>query len=292
MRRLATLILFAVLTTLGWSTTAAAHQYFELHDAYTCDMSFSYNAACAVIDNKVRSWEGTAAEPQFKRGLVFVAPQASYDVDMAAQRRIEPEKTGDAIIGRGLGANADGAVTYGLSGFRYRALVTMRMSSDSGTFACIEMSYLKCEMGSNIGTSGDPRHRFTISSRPVEVKVVNDMPVALRRVDGPYLSNMLGSERDTGAVIQPGASGAVGTLRSVVKTSAFAAVYKFARSAEDPRYNAASVLISVRVTKDGTDDKSKCTAVYLKSGSGAPFTCTVNFLGTSFLTALVRVSRQ
>ncbi len=292
MRRLAALTALVALSILCSSTTASAHDYFELRDSYTCDMSFKYNSACAVIENKARTWTLTSTEPQNARALAFVAPQVAYGVDMAAQRTIGPEQTGSAIIGAGFGSNADGAVIYGFRNPRYQAMVGLRMSSDSGTFACIEMSYLACDMGKNLGTSGDPKHRFTITSRPVEVKVVNDMPVALRRVDGPYLSNMLGSSLDGGALIAAGADGAVGTLRSVVKKSAFAAVYKFARSTEDPRYNAASVLINVRITKGGETAGSKCTAVYLKNGNGAPFTCDLSFQRGDFLTAIVRVSRN
>ncbi|MGI9117658.1 MAG: hypothetical protein ACR2JV_08505 [Gaiellales bacterium] len=292
MRRLAVLTALSLLVVLGGAAIASAAPEFESHEAYSCDTAWHYNTGCAVIDNQVTSWGLTSPEPQHAKRLFFVAPVAARSTDMAVQRVIAPQQSGSAIIGWRCCNESDATVVYGFQvGYAFQALVGMRMSStDPTTFACIEMNYLACDMGGDLGSSGHPKRRFTITSRPVEVKIVNDMPVALRRVDGPYLSKMLSSTKDTGELIEPKSSGAVGTLRSVVSTSAFAAVYKFARSADDPRYNAASVLINVKIAKNGKNDGSKCTAVYLKNGNGAPFECTVDFRGSGFLTAIVRVS--
>ena len=292
MRRLLAITALIVLGALMWSSTAVAAPEFESHDAYTCNTDWHYNTGCAVIDNQVAAWGLGNTEPTGTKRLFFVAPVAARNTNMAVQGIIAAKSTGQAAIGWRCCNESDATFVYGFKvGFSYQALVGMRVSStDPSTYACIEMNYLACTMGADLGTSGHPKRRFTITSRPVEVKIVNDMPVAMRRVDGPYLSSMLDSDHDTGAVIESKSSGAVGTLRSVVSTSAFAAVYKFARSADDPRYNAASVLINVRITKDGNNDKSKCTAVYLKNGNGAPFSCTVDFRGGNFLTATIRVS--
>jgi hypothetical protein len=151
------------------------------------------------------------------------------------------------------------------------------------------MSYLDCTMGSQLETGRDSKHVFTVTSRPLEVRIINAMPQAIKRVDGPYWSNALGIDAaDNTARIEPSKVGTAGSLRSVVRASAYAAVYKFVRSTDETRYNGSTIAISIRVNKDGTSS-GQCAPIYPPSGTR--FQCTVNFSGsgTGVMTATVRI---
>ncbi len=288
MRRIT--ILIALACALVGLVPASALAHGEIRDRYTCRADYANYTGCAVIRNEIQSWVGPGRLGKV-RPLVFAGWQ-QVEPDWIAQREIPADGTGDAIVGGGL--HADGGAIYSfrqtVSPQNYQALVTFRLSSGGWANSCIESSYLDCTMGPELETGRDSKHVFTVTSRPFEVRILNGMPQDLKRVDGPYWSNALWNPAiDSAGRIAPGAAGSVGSLRSVMKASAYAAVYKFQRSEEDPRYNGASVLISIRANANGTYN-GKCTPVF--APSDARFACTVGFngLGTAALTAVVRVS--
>ena len=207
------------------------------------------------------------------------------------QRSIPAGGRGAALTGFRVGADA--AVIYSFrqtaGAQNFQALIGFRLSSGAWPEGCIISSYLDCTMGPQLEWGRDSKHEYTVTSRPFEVRILNGMPQDLKRMDGPYWSNALWNPAiDSAARITAGGSGTVGSLRSVVKDSAYAAVYKFQRSETDPRFNGDSVLINVRANADGTHT-GKCTPVF--APSGARFTCSIAFSGsgTGHLTATVRV---
>ena len=283
------LLIPLVLLLLIIPASASAGPTGHTQDTYRCDASFNNYTGCAVIKNEIQTW--TAPGRLEKRyPLVFAAYQHVESV-WRAQRSIPAGGTGDAIIGGGL--IADGAIIYSYRPVdlrqNYQAMIGFRLSSGVWPEGCIEMSYLDCTMGSQLETGRDSKHVFTITSRPLEVRIINAMPQAIKRVDGPYWSNALAIDAaDNTARIDPSKVGSAGSLRSVVRASAYAAVYKFVRSTDETRYNGSTIAISIRVNKDGTSS-GQCTPIYPPSGTR--FQCTVNFSGsgTGVMTATVRV---
>ena len=285
MRRL--VVLVALLAALVATTSASAKvdRYTDLQ----CDPTWFNYTACAEIHNNIQTWSAPG-KLVLREPLVFAASEeATHNV--AVQTRIAAGTTGSAIIGNATGA--DGAVIYS---FRqtpgpqnYQAVIGFRLSSGAWPEGCIVSSYLDCKMGPQLESGRDSKHEFTITSRPFEVRILNGMQQDLKRIDGPYWSNALWNPAiDNAARIKPAGTGSVGSLRSVVKDSAYAAVYKFQRSETDPRFNGDSVLISVRANADGTHT-GKCIPVFAPSGTR--FSCSVAFSGsgTGHLTATVRV---
>ena len=118
---------------------------------------------------------------------------------------------------------------------------------------------------------------------------VNTLPRAILRTDGPYWSNALSNNAIDGAYeIAAGSTSYTGALRSVVRQTAYAAVYRVRRSSVDPTYNGASLAIDVRIGQDGSKT-GMCTPIYAPSRT--QLTCTVDFTGsgTGNLIANVRV---
>ena len=278
-----------VLLLLIIPASASAGTTGHTQDAYRCDASFDNYTGCAVIKNEIQTWTAPGRlETRFP--LVFAAFQ-NVQSNWRAQRSIPAGGTGDAIVGGT--ALADGAMIYSYRPVdlrqNYQAMIGFRLSSGEWPEGCIEMSYLDCTMGSQLETGRDSKHVFTVTSRPLEVRIINAMPQAIKRVDGPYWSNALAIDAaDNTARIDPSKVGSAGSLRSVVRASAYAAVYKFVRSTDETRYNGSTIAISIRVNKDGTSS-GQCTPIYPPSGTR--FQCTVNFSGsgTGVMTATVRV---
>ena len=248
--------------------SASAGTTGNTQNTYRCDASFDNYTGCAVIKNEIQTW--TAPGRLEKRyPLVFAAFQnvQSY---WRAQRAIPASGTGDAIVGGT--ALADGAMIYSYRPVdlrqNYQAMIGFRLSSGEWPEGCIEMSYLDCTMGSQLETGRDSKHVFTVTSRPLEVRIINALPQAIKRVDGPYWSNALAI--------------------TAADNTAYAAVYKFVRSTDDQRYNGSTIAISIRVNKDGTRS-GQCTPIF--SPSGTRFQCSVSFTGDGkgVMTATVRV---
>lgn len=256
---------------------------------YRCDPSYDNYTGCAMIRNDVQTW--TAPGRLEKRyPLVFAAFQ-NVQAYWKAQRQIPSGGTGDAIVG-GF-AIADGAMIYSYRPANlpqnHQAMIGFRLSSGIWPERCIEMSFLDCTMGPQLESGRDSKHLFTVTSRPLEVSVINALPQAIKRVDGPYWSNTLDiPDADNAGRIEPTKTGTAGGLRSVVRTSAYAAVYKFVRSPDDQRYNGSTIAISIRVAADGTRSGA-CTPIFPPSGTR--FQCSVSFSGNGkgVLTATIRV---
>lgn len=257
--------------------------------SYRCDPSFDNYTGCAVIKNEIQTWTAPGRLER-RYPLVFAAFQ-NVQAYWRAQDEIPAGGTGDAIVG-GFSI-ADGAMIYSYRPAdrpqNYLAMIGFRLSSGEWPEGCIEMSYLDCTMGPQLETGRDSKHVFTVTSRPLEVRIVNALPQAIKRVDGPYWSNVIGLPvADDAGTIEPAKTGISGGLRSVVRSSAYAAVYKFVRSADDLRYNGSTIAISIRVNKDGTRS-GQCTPIFPPSGTR--FQCAVTFSGDGkgVLTATVRV---
>ena len=288
MRRI--LILTALLAlALGAVPAFAAPNAIDYRDSYECDAGDSLYTACAEIHNEIQTWSAPGKLTKHYPLVVAAAQQTSGG--LVLQKSIAAGQSGAALAG--FRAGADAAVIYS---FRqkagpqnFQALIGFRLSSGAWPEGCIISSYLDCEMGPQLEWGRDSKHEYTVTSRPFEVRILNGMQQDLKRMDGPYWSNALWNPAiDSAARIVPGGAGTVGSLRSVVKDSAYAAVYKFQRSETDTRFNGDSVLISVRANADGTHT-GKCTPIF--PPSGARFTCSVAFSGsgTGHLTATVRV---
>ncbi|MGI9186600.1 MAG: hypothetical protein ACR2J9_03605 [Gaiellales bacterium] len=256
--------------------------------SYTCDPTYASYTGCAVIKNEVETW--TAPGVLTKRyPLVFASVMSVY-LDWKAQEKIPSGGTGDAIFGNSAGA--DGAIIYSYRPVdlrqNYQALVGFRLSDRRTPEGCIEMSYLNCEMGPQLETRRDSKHVFTVTSRPLEVRLVNALPQAIKRVDGPYWSNALAIDvADNAGRIEPSKTASAGALRSIKRTSAYAAIYKFVRSTTEARYNGSTIAISISVTAAGART-GQCTPIFPPSGTR--FTCRVDFSGSDSSTiATVRV---
>jgi hypothetical protein len=257
---------------------------------YRCAADYANYTGCAVIKNDIQSWTGPGRLAK-SRPLVFAAYQDA-GVYWEAQTSIAGGQTGDAIVGGQTWAA--GAFLYSMRPTdgrqNYQAVVGFRLDDVDSREGCIESGYLDCAMGPQLETGRDSKHVFTVTSRPFEVRIINAMPVEMKRVDGPYWSNALHVPiSDNAARISANNDvGTVGSLRSVNRTAAYAAVYKFQRSEDDPRFNGSSVLISVKTTSDGKRSGA-CTPVYPPSGSR--FACSLAFSGSDkgHLIATLRV---
>lgn len=286
MRRLLLLSIVA----LGLSVPATAMAALGSTQAtYRCDPSYDNYTGCAVIRNQIQTFTAPG-RIEMRHPLVFAAFQ-NVNSYWQAQARIPGGGTGDAIVG-GF-AIADGAMIYSYRPVdlrqNYQAMIGFRLSSGAWPEGCIEMSYLDCTMGPQLETGRDSKHVFTVTSRPLEVRIVNALPQGIKRVDGPYWSNALAIDAaDNAGIVEPAQTRTAGALRSVMRTSAYAAVYKFVRSTTDTRFNGSTIAISIRVNKDGTRSGT-CTPIYPPSGTR--FECRVDFggSGTGVLTATVRV---
>ena len=262
----------------------------EEQTTYRCAADYANYTGCAVIKNEIQSWIGPGKLAK-SRPLVFAAYQEAI-VYWKAQTSIAGGQSGDAIVGGPTWAA--GAFLYSMRPTdgkqNYQAVVGFRLDDDDEREGCIDSTYLDCTMGPQLETGRDSKHVFTVTSRPFEVRIINAMPVVMKRIDGPYWTNALHVPvSDNAARIGTGnAVGTVGSLRSVKRTAAYAAVYKFQRSEDDPRFNGSSVLISVKTTAEGARSGA-CTPVYPPSGTR--FACSLGFSGSDkgHLIATLRV---
>lgn len=287
-----------IVGAIGALAIAPAMASAEVRDSYTCDATYSNYTGCFVIRNDIQVFAGPG-RLQKNRPLEFLnkiqlpcywGGIGPYYWD--AQREIAGGATGMAQLNGSLCMG--GSVVYGMrqaGGGNRQAIVAMRMDNDGTSEKCIESTFLDCRMGVQEESGRDSKRRFTITSRPLEVKVLNALPNALRRMDGPYWSNALGSAvaDNAGEVAGGNGVGYMGGLRSVVKPSGVAAIYKVKNDAGDTRFNGGTVAINIVTHADG-GYSGKCTPVYAPSAK--PFTCAVTFSGPGkgALIASVRVS--
>lgn len=269
----------------------------DLQDSYTCDATYSNYTGCFVIQNDILAFQSPGVLRK-NRSLVFLnkiqlpcywGGWGPYYWD--AQKEIAGGTTGMAQLNGSLCMG--GSVVYGMrqaDGGNRQAIIAMRMDNDWVREECVVSTFLDCRMGPQEESGRDSKRRFTITSRPLDVKVVNTLPNALRRVNGPYWSQALGagSGDNAASVAADNGTGHMGGLRSVAKDSAMAAVYQVMPNSTDTRFNGTTVAINITTQPDGKY-AGKCTPVYAPSAK--PFTCTIDFSGsgTGTLNATVRV---
>ncbi|MGI9188256.1 MAG: hypothetical protein ACR2J9_12210 [Gaiellales bacterium] len=294
MRRFALFIL-ALGALLGCAAGAQA-QINTSSSTYTCDPTYYSYTGCAVITNDVETFTAPGKLGKV-RPLVNILNNASPCMAFSTQANanvstpIAAGKTGESQVGGGTCAAA--TFMYGMrlqdGPQNYQAVVGFRVDNETEDETCVISTYLDCTMGPQLETGRDSKRKFRVTSRPLEIKIVNTLPMAIRRSDGPYWSNALSNSAIVGAFeIAAGGTGYTGALRSVVRQSAYSAIYRVRRSHTDPTYNRASFAIDVRVAADGTKSGT-CTPLYAPSRT--KFTCTVDFTGsgTGNLIANIRV---
>ena len=309
------LVLIAVGTAVG-AAAAPAQAILRIKD-FTCSQQIGlrYVNACVDVRNQVNVFTAPGQLSMTRplrlvriEGLCNDNPYANPFKDYAAQPSIPGGRTGAANVEGGFVGNGcnDAAFVWDMargSGvpIDYRTLVVTRIldqpSGDTGLTGCWGELYLACSMGPNIDNTGENKNWrvATITSRPLDVKIVNSLRQPLIRDDGPYWTkalraingdnaNVIAAATDAGPAV-----GNSGALRSVSRTSGYAAIYRvgMGSDAANSPYAGASIAINIAVSADGKTSGT-CTPL---SRPTAPFTCSVEFSGiyTSALTATVRV---
>lgn len=293
MRRLLTIaVVFGAL--LGIASGAHAQQV--IGTSYTCDPAYWSYTTCAVITNNVETFTapGKLAKVRPLVSVIRNTQTCMWYSGTPVWNVTSPIAAGATGNSQFNGALCGGGTfVYGMrlqdGAQNYQATVGFRVDNANQYETCVVTSFLDCTMGPQLETGRDSKREFKVTSRPLEIKIINALPQAIRRSDGPYWSNAYWNNVADGAYqIASGGTGYTGALRSVVRTTAYAAVYRVRRSATDPTYNGASFAIDVQVGNDGTKSGA-CTPIYAPSKS--PLTCTIDFTGsgTGNLIANVRV---
>ena len=271
-----------------------------LKDTYACDATYSNYASCVELKNDMQSFSGPGKLSR-NRPLRFVASQvkcpgssgfSSYTY-WNAQRSIAANATGAAQTNGW--SCAGGTFIYGMrvvdGPLNYQAMIGVvanpyYLGANGG---CLLMSYLACSRGAELETGRDSRIVYTITTRPLEIKIINSLPIALERANGPYWGDALGVPvADNAATIAPAGAGYTGALRSAKRSASYSAIYRVQKSTTDTRWNGALLAIDVKAdpfsTRTGT-----CTPVYAPSHTRLE--CSVEFTGSNagVLTATVRV---
>lgn len=314
--RLVVAVIAAGIAVGGAAPAAPAH--IKLFDSMTCKsvIGLAYVNACVDVRNQIKVFT-SPGQIGMTRALRLVRAEGycndnPYDTgalkDYWVQNVIPGGTTGGASVSGpffGYGCN-DGAFLWNLkrqSGVpvSYDTLVVTRIldqpRSDQDRAACLGELYLACSMGPNIDNTGDNKswRVATVTSRPLDVKIVNGLGQPLIRDDGPYWTKALrATEGDDADVVAaatdagPGV-GNSGALRAIFRTSGYAAVYRVGMGSDDTNspYAGASIPINIVVKPDGTKS-GECEPL---SRPTAPFTCTVEWSGiaTGVLTATVRI---
>lgn len=285
-----------VLTLCAIGILAPASATAHLKTSYSCDpTSYSYTA-CAVIKNDVETFTapGTLAKVRPLVSVVRnIVPCMAFGGSAAwdATTQIAGGATGMAQTNGNVCAAATFVYGMRLQGGpqNYQAVVGFRVDNETEDETCVVSSYLDCTMGPQLETGRDSKRNFRVTSRPLEIKIVNTLPRPIRRTDGPYWANaMSNSGIDNAYEIAPGGTGYTGSLRAVTRQSSYSAIYRVRRSTTDPTYNGASFAIDVKVGADGSK-AGTCVPIYAPSRT--QLNCTVDFtgLGTGNLIATVRV---
>ena len=285
-----------VLTLCAIGIIAPASATAGLKTSYSCDPTYYSFTGCAVIKNDVETFTapGTLAKVRPLVSVVRNAVRCMASGGPAvwdATAQIAGGATGMAQTNGTLCAAA--TFVYGMrlqSGPQnYQAIVGFRVDNVSADETCVVSSYLDCKMGPQLETGRDSKRNFRVTSRPLEIKIVNTLPRPIRRTDGPYRANALSNSAiDNAYEIAPGGTGYTGSLRSVTRQSSYSAIYRVRRSSMDTTYNGASFAIDVKVGANGSKAGS-CVPIYAPSKT--QLTCTVDFAGTGTgnLIATVRV---
>ena len=293
MRKLLTLVV-ALGALLGAASGAQAQQV--VGTSYTCDAAYWSFTACARITNNVETFTapGTLGKVRPLVSVIRNSQACMWLGEAPVWNATSPIVAGATGSSQFNGALcAGGTFVYGMrlqdGPQNYQATVGLRVDNANQYVTCVVTSYLDCTMGPQLETGRDSMRDFKITSRPLEIKIINTLPRAILRTDGPYWSNALSNNAIDGAYeIAAGSTSYTGALRSVVRQTAYAAVYRVRRSSVDPTYNGASLAIDVRIGQDGSKT-GMCTPIYAPSRT--QLTCTVDFTGsgTGNLIANVRV---
>ncbi len=317
-RRLRLAVGLLMAGVLAGVVAAPAQADVQLWGSLSCGsvISKSYVQACVDVKNRINVFTAPG-ELKMARALHLLRVEAycgenPYKSDgyktYWAQKEIPGGGTGAAsVLGvyAGYGCN-DAAFLWDLqrsSGVpvNYQTLVVTRIldqpKSDQGLANCLGELYLACSLGQNIDNTGENKawRVATVTSRPLDVKIVNSLSQPLIRDDGPYWTKALRAAKGDNAAVIAAATGAgpgvanSGALRSIFRTSGYAAVYRVGMGADaaSSPYAGASIPINISVKADGTKSGS-CEPL---SRPTAPFTCTIEWSGiaTGILTATVRI---
>lgn len=290
--------LLILTVTLGalLGLAAGAQAQISTQTTYTCDPTYYSYTGCAVITNDVETFTAPGKLAKVRplvNILNNIVPCMAFGGSAVA------DVTGSIAAGATGQSQTDGTVCaaatfmYGMrlqdGAQNYQAVVGFRVDNETEDETCVISTYLDCTMGPQLETGRDSKRNFRVTSRPLEIKILNSLPQAVRRSDGPYWSNALTNSSIDGAYeIAAGGTGYTGSLRSVTRTTAYSAIYRVRRSSTDPTYNGASFAIDVKVGQDGSKTGT-CTPIYAPSKT--QLTCTIDFTGsgTGNLIANVRV---
>ena len=295
MRKLLALITLG-LVVCGLQSTVTGTARAASHTTYTCDPTAENYTACAVIKNRVETFQAPGrlgiTQPLTLVGRNLLSCNyLSYNVPWETQSKILSNGQGEALVGGSVCAG--GTFLYEMrqhdEAHDFQSIVGFRVDSVTKDQGCVVSTYLDCVMGPELETGRDSKRVFTVTSRPLEIKIVNSLPYALARTDGPYWSNALRSPHsDNAQEIAPNATGYTGALRAIKRTSTYAAIYKVAYSTTDTSYNGLSFAINVQTTATGTH-VGTCTP--LRAPSWKTVHCSVEFSGinTGSTTAIVRM---
>ena len=318
-RRLRLLIALGIVAATG-AVAVPAQANLAVLGSFTCAsaISRSYVNACVDVRNNVNVFTAPG-QVGMTRPLRLLRAESgcndnpydwsiNYIKDYSAQKSIPGGTTGGANIEgpfSGYGCN-DALFMWDMprqSGVPvdYQTLVITRIldqpKDKQGLSNCLGELYLACTMGPNIDNTGENKNWrvATVTSRPLDVKIINSLSQPLIRDDGPYWTKALRATHGDNAGLIAAATAAgpgvgnSGALRAISRTSGYAAVYRIGMGADPAAspYAGAGIAINITVAPDGTT-KSTCTPL---SRPTAPFTCTIDFSGiyTNVLTATVRV---
>ena len=317
MRRLRLIVgLLAAGALIG--VVAPAQAEVKFYDSLTCRsiIGIDYVNACVDVKNQVNVFTapGKVGTTRTLRLLRVESYCTENPLDRNGvktywvQKEIPGGTTGAAnVMGplAGYGCN-DAAFLWTMeraSGVpvSYQTLVVTRIldqpKSAQDQANCLGELYLACSMGPNIDNTGDNKawRVATVTSRPLDVRIVNSLRQPLIRDDGPYWTKALrATHGDDAGVIKaatdagPGV-GNSGALRAIFRTSGYAAVYRVGMGTDEYNspYAGASIPINITVKRDGTKT-GDCEPM---SRPTAPFTCTIEWSGitTGVLTATVRI---
>ena len=284
------LVLLGLVGTITGTASAAKHA------SYTCDEEAESFTACAVIKNRVQTF-AAPGEIEYTRPLTLVARNlllcSAFEsvIPWEAQSPILANNQGEALVGGSLCAG--GAFIYEMRQLDeapdFQSLIGFRVDNETDYQSCIISTYLDCVIGRELETGRDSRRVFTVTTRPLEIKIINSLPHNLVRANGPYWSNALrATHSDNATRILPNKTGYTGALRAIKRTATYAAIYNVAYSATDTSYNGLSFAINVHVTPAGAHT-GKCTP--LRAPSWRTVYCSVEFSGlnTGLTIATVRM---
>ena len=275
-----TLVLLGLVGTITGTASAAKHA------SYRCDPTVESFTACAVINNRVTTFQapGKLATTQpltlVARNLLLCNAFSAV-IPWDAQSEITAGGHGEALVGGS--TCAGGAFIYKMeqpgANKNFQSLIGFRVDNETEDQGCIISTYLDCVMGLEKETGRDSKREFTVTTRPLQIKIVNSLPHDLVRTNGPYWSNALRSPHsDNAHTVLPHHTGYTGALRAIKRTATYATIYKVAYSETDTSYNGLSFAINVDVTPTGARTGT-CTP--LRAPSWRTVHCNVEFSGTN-----------